>query len=1090
MARVVNQAEQQRQSRFGLWLLLSLILLLSAGWGAVVLYSGRAIVAPAWVTQKIEDRAARSLGGSGRVELGSIVALMADGHIPRVVVRNIQLQDRTGAEIASVPELRARLSLDMLLAGDLGLSRLTVVGGEMVLRRDADGRFDLAFGTDRVAPAGGTLPELLAAIDRSFARPALQGLTQISGEGLRLTFQDALTGQVWRAEGGLVTLRQEDQARTLSMSFSLAGGAGAAPAAVRIAVTAPKGEGPLDVKADFSNVTAADLAAQLPALAFLTAVDAPLAANIAATIDETGKVASFDGTLQIGAGAISPQGGARPVQFEAAKLVLHFDPAAGRITFSEINATTSEAQFSATGQALLGKVNPGSGLPGQLVGQLALRDIVLNPAGELSEPAHFERGALDLRLTANPFRIEVGQVVLVGGDRHFSASGDFAAEPEGWRTSIDLRLDRIEHDRLAALWPLRVAPKVRLWLVRNVTEGLLSDVTAAIRIRPGEEARVALGYEFKGGTVRFLPTLPPIEEGTGHATIDDYRYTMVLTDGHVVSPNGENVDATGSVLTVPDIRIDPAPAEIRLETSSSIPAALTLLDERPFEFMTKAGQRTDLAEGSAQLSAVIRLPLEKDVQLDQIDFSVSGQLRGVRSEKLVPDRVLEAETLALNATKSALGISGPVRLGDVRFDAAWTLPLGEDTNGASRVEGTVALDQAFLDEFGVGLPSGTLSGEGTGQIEITLPKTGPIGFTLISDLNRLALSLPALGWSKARNTTGRFEISGQLGPAVSIDRLSLDAPGLTATGRINLRDDGSFASAVFDRVQAGRWLDAPVELISRGAGRAPAVTVSGGTFDLRQTRIAGSGAGGGGPLTLALDRVIVSEGIVFRNFRANLTTQGGLNGRFNANLGGIAPVAGVLAPSQGGTAVRLQSNDAGSVLRAAGLLDGARSGEMDMTLVPLQGDGRYDGRVRITGLRIRGAPALADLLGAISVVGLLEQLNGQGIVFNEVTGEFTLEPNGVTLRRGSATGASLGVSMAGIYDLRTKYMDMRGVISPIYLVNGIGQIFTRRGEGLFGFNYRMTGPASDPQIRVNPLSILTPGMFREIFRTAPPRLSQ
>ena len=42
-------------------------------------------------------------------------------------------------------------------------------------------------------------------------------------------------------------------------------------------------------------------------------------------------------------------------------------------------------------------------------------------------------------------------------------------------------------------------------------------------------------------------------------------------------------------------------------------------------------------------------------------------------------------------------------------------------------------------------------------------------------------------------------------------------------------------------------------------------------------------------------------------------------------------------------------------------------------------------------------------------------------------------------------------------------------------------------EGLFGFNYTMTGTPDDVSVRVNPLSILTPGMFREIFRAPPPK---
>lgn len=1077
------------EGRFGLWLLLSLVLFLSASWAAVVLYSGRAIVAPAWVTAKFEAEAAKALGGPGRLQLKEIVALMGRGNLPRIVMRDLRLNDETGAEIARIPEMSARLSLDSLFQGELGLNRLTLVGGEMVLRRDREGRFGLAFGADRAAPTGGTLPEILLAIENEFSRPVLKGLNEVSGEALRLTFQDALTGRVWRAEGGIVTFRQEPQSRSLSMSFSLAGGAGAAPAAVHIALTAPRGEGPLDIKANFSNVTAADLAAQLPALAFLTSVEAPLSANISATLDETGALAAFDGMLEIGTGAIRPKGAARPIEFDRATVSLSFDPVEGRIAFSEIAATTPEARFKAVGQALLGAVDPASGLPGQMIGQLTLAEIEVDPAGELAEPARFDHGALDLRLTVNPFRVELGQLALIGEDRQFHASGDFVADPEGWRVSVDLRLNRIEHDRLAALWPLRVAPKVRDWLVRNVTEGLLTNVTSAIRILPGEEARVALGYEFHDGIVRFLPTLPPINEGSGHAVINDYGYTMVLDEGYVRSPNGEEVDATGSVLNVLDIRTDPAVAEIRLETQSSIPAALALLDERPFEFLSKAGQSVDLADGQARMSAVIRLPLLKDVKFEQVDFAVSGRLTDLRSDKLIPERVVLSDLLTIDASSEVLTIGGQVRVGEAQFDATWKMPLDDDADGTSFVEGIVAINPSFLSEFGISTPSNTVSGDSTGQIEISIPKEGAPDFMLTSDLVGLGLNFPAISWSKGRDRSGEFSISGQLGDPILIEKISFSAPGLDAVGRVDLTENGAFSAARFERVRVGRWLDAPVEIASRGS-RAPAIIVRGGTFDLRYTQISGSGAGGGGPLDLALERVIVSEGIVFRDFRANFTTHRGLNGRFTANLGGAVPVSGALAPTQGGTAVRLQSNDAGAVMRAAGLLESARRGQLDLTLVPLPGEGRYDGRLRINRLRIRGAPALADMLGAISVVGLIEQLNGNGIVFNEVTGEFILEPQGITLRRASGIGASLGVSMAGVYDLRTKVMNMQGTISPIYILNGIGQIFSRRGEGLFGFNYRMTGHASNPRIRVNPLSILTPGMFREIFRAPPPRLSQ
>ena len=103
---------------------------------------------------------------------------------------------------------------------------------------------------------------------------------------------------------------------------------------------------------------------------------------------------------------------------------------------------------------------------------------------------------------------------------------------------------------------------------------------------------------------------------------------------------------------------------------------------------------------------------------------------------------------------------------------------------------------------------------------------------------------------------------------------------------------------------------------------------------------------------------------------------------------------------------------------------------------------------------------------------------------------FRITPKTIVITEGSAVGPSLGLSLDGYYDVASKQLDMQGVVSPFFVINGIGSIFTRRGEGLIGFNFNADGPAALPRIDVNPLSIFTPGMFREIFRRPPPKLSQ
>jgi hypothetical protein len=190
--------------------------------------------------------------------------------------------------------------------------------------------------------------------------------------------------------------------------------------------------------------------------------------------------------------------------------------------------------------------------------------------------------------------------------------------------------------------------------------------------------------------------------------------------------------------------------------------------------------------------------------------------------------------------------------------------------------------------------------------------------------------------------------------------------------------------------------------------------------------------------------------------------------------------------------VQILSSDGGAVLRSAGIFRTAHGGRMQLNLEAIAGAPRtYGGALRIEGPRLRDAPAMAELLSAISVVGLLEQLGGEGINLGTVDARFLLAPGRITLTEGAAVGPSLGISMDGVYDTNARRFDMQGVVSPLYMVNGlVGALFAPRREGLFGFSYRLTGSAQNVDVSVNPLSILTPGIFREIFRRPPPELPE
>jgi hypothetical protein len=85
------------------------------------------------------------------------------------------------------------------------------------------------------------------------------------------------------------------------------------------------------------------------------------------------------------------------------------------------------------------------------------------------------------------------------------------------------------------------------------------------------------------------------------------------------------------------------------------------------------------------------------------------------------------------------------------------------------------------------------------------------------------------------------------------------------------------------------------------------------------------------------------------------------------------------------------------------------------------------------------------------------------------------------------------VTFAGTVDRKAERVDLTGSLVPLYGLNSflgavpvLGDLLvSKQGEGIFGLTYAMKGNLNEPVLSVNPLSVLTPGIFRRIFEFAP-----
>lgn len=1047
---------------------------------ALFMLINQEFAAPTWVKARLVERAEVVLG-KDRLSVDGIYVTVGDDLHPHVRMQGLVLTDAHGSQVATVDRVTGQMSPRGLLFEQRALLQdIAVSGVQLDLRRDATGKVALSFGTGQAAVAEAPgMVEVLDQIDAALANPALEALETISADGLTLNYTDERAGQTWVAQSEGLTFDLTKDVRDLTAQMVVQGDTGP-NTTVNISLQSPKDDRSANLAVSVTDMPAAQIATQTPALTWLQALDAPLSLALSGPITEDGKLGIVGVELLIGKGVFLPSGEDGALPFDGAEIALNYDPETAIADVSEVKLISEQLEMRAHGQ-IIGQ-NIVAGVPQTILGQLEIAQFKGTFPELYESPIELNGAVLETRLRFDPMRFDIGQFAITDPKLPLQARGHITPTEKGLSVALDVSSPKLTRDEVLHYWPRNQFPGTRQWFGNNLLTGDLTNIGGALRIHPETAPVWVLGFDFADTTLRIVKDTPPIEQASGFASFEQNAFAVTVHDGQIAAAQGGHIDLAGSTVAIPEMDVNESPLYIDLNAQSTVTAVLSVLGQSPVRLLERINKPANMADGRADMTGRIFFPRKNPVPPSEIRYDIAANLSQVASSQIIPNRSLRSSSLALEVNNDSISIAGRARVDGVPVNGEWVNRFGV---AGSTVSAQIELSPEALDAFNIGLPSGSVAGRGLGRLDVNLPDRSAPEFTLTSNLRGLRVGVPAVGWSKGPNTEGRLRVVGQLGNRPEIESFAVSGGGLQAEGSVTLNDQGGLRLARIDRLEIGNWFDAPIRLRGRGEGRAPAVEITGGTLDLRRARF-GSAQGNGGPVEIALNRLQIAQGIALTNFRGSFNGAGGFNGQFSGNLNGGAGLQGTVAPQNGRSAVRIVSQDAGGIIRSSGLLNGGVGGTLDLVLLPTGGEGSFDGTLAIRNFRLRDAPAMASLLDAISVVGLLQQLDGQGLSFETVDARFRLTPTQLILRESSAVGPGLGISADGIYTLASKQLDFQGVISPFYFLNSIGSVLTRRGEGLVGFNFNVGGTAASPQVSVNPLSALTPGMFREIFRRPPP----
>jgi AsmA-like protein len=184
-----------------------------------------------------------------------------------------------------------------------------------------------------------------------------------------------------------------------------------------------------------------------------------------------------------------------------------------------------------------------------------------------------------------------------------------------------------------------------------------------------------------------------------------------------------------------------------------------------------------------------------------------------------------------------------------------------------------------------------------------------------------------------------------------------------------------------------------------------------------------------------------------------------------------------------------RSDDFGATLQAFDIASGIVGGQLTVDGQFSQAGGQRTLQAHVEGQNytLVHAPVMAQILAFPSLTGFASMLSGSGLPFASVRGDFSFSGSRLTIDRVLAFGEAIGVTAKGWIDLDRDWLELHGTVAPAYLLNSIfGQVpviglLGGGSQGLFAANYRLSGASGQPQVIVNPLSALAPGILRQLF---------
>ncbi|WP_417774205.1 AsmA-like C-terminal domain-containing protein [Stappia sp.] len=1069
---------------------LLLVLVLVVGAMLAILLQGP--VSIGYLARAVEARASSD---RAHVTVGSATIDLSSGLPARIELANIAIEVEGDVPLSVVvPRISAPVDLLAALSGRFEVSTITLEQPKLSIQRPESDNTDI--------PAMETLS--LAA--DSAARLALDQLARRAIERIELVSAEVVAegAATYRMRGIDAVLTREGDAE-LKVDAEVAGRLGRWRVGLRHSVD--PGSGARLVRIDVDDVTLGEFMPLESNISTGKGLGVPVDIRLDSTLDKDGAFVSTRLSAVVSPGWINT--GRSVVAFD--KIDMQFAWLAGTPGFQIAPSVYVRGN---TVIPFEGVVQPPRDWETQWSYRIVSHDASIAPDDVPGPPYAMETLLVEGQADPMAREIAFNRIALRSGSANLDGAGSLTLRDDGPYLALAMESGPMAVATLKRIWPVTTIPPARDWVIEHMIDGRIDGGRATIALQPpafdvsdpapgwsGDDVTVEIS--FSDLSLKTVGTVPVAQGLDGKLTVSNEVLTVAASDGIMVARAGEQIAVDGIDFSIPDIRESgDKTGVLKLTLDGPVASVATVLDAEPFHVLKQKGITPADVSGSAKMVLSARFPLIKDIDIDTVDWQVSGSLRNFANAKPIEGQRLSRADLAFDVDDRRLELKGKGRLDGLPANLDLVIPLGNGEGAAVAARQGVVLDVSADQLAGRGID---LREFVNGQLRLSSEET-ETGQSFEIDLARARIDLAQVGWTKSSGVpaTARFTMT-ETGGRREIRGFRLTSEGVEIAGSITLDGAGDLVSAQFNRF-ALRPNDEATLRIGREGGQTVA-DFRAARFDGRGliASLASPGESGKGAakkpayrVSADIDQLTGFNGVSLANVTLRMSM--GKDGIRALSLNGVSSARGQfqfsLSEEGGGRKLTGSIEDTGALLRFANLYERMRGGRGILS-VSMPSQENWSGRFKVKRLAITEDPAIRALARSNQVIDAGSRRK-QILAGSERNGEasfsaldlfFERRGDRLTITEGTLEGATIGGTVSGNVNLANRTLDLTGTFVPIFALNNLFAKIPILGfalgggsdEGLIGVTYKLSGAIGEPVLTVNPASAIAPGIFRKLF---------